>query len=504
MIAISGDSREKTNRTPTRWAIVHPARRWGKNFRAVTRPAVRLLLIGVLLSSVPRAVCGQTTWEVTPYQLRVFLAMSDVPELAGDSARQLADQIVQQADSLIGAPWSTKAEIVTSRLRGDILGRMAELELADLHQDAEDLASLDKIILVRIHKISSGFLIQSRQLDCRSQLGGPLASRNSAEKTGLAAATFHAIVAAFTPIARIGRTEGKTVDIRLRAGALVTRSNSPVVVNEGAVLLPVFRRNDRLGNPAPGGAASLAWTYLMVLERTGSTCRCQIHSGLRNPLGGRGTGRTERFAVEVRPTGSFTRLLLRAQQQPDQPLTGYEVLSRDPTGDTTEPLGRTDHDGGLTVPRTEEPLRILYVKNGRELLARLPLVPGLERQATALVPDDDLRLHAEGVVIGLREKLVDLAVRREIIAARIRRAMAAGEIKQANKMYQDLRTRRSVDQFATILDREQQQVVSQDSRAQAKINSLFVDTRNILRRYADQQLLETLGAELEKARTGDH
>lgn len=32
---------------------------------------------------------------------------------------------------------------------------------------------------------------------------------------------------------------------------------------------------------------------------------------------------------------------------------------------------------------------ILYVRNGGQLLARLPLVPGLEQEAEAVVMDDD-------------------------------------------------------------------------------------------------------------------
>ena len=46
------------------------------------------------------------------------------------------------------------------------------------------------------------------------------------------------------------------------------------------------------------------------------------------------------------------------------------------------------------------------------MLARLPLVPGLEPRMTAELRGDDRRLDAEGFLVGIEQELFDLAGRR--------------------------------------------------------------------------------------------
>ena len=65
-------------------------------------------------------------------------------------------------------------------------------------------------------------------------------------------------------------------------------------------------------------------------------------------------------------------------------------------------VGRTNWNGILKVEPTEDPLRLLYVKNGGAILARLPLVPGLYSQVVADLSGDDIRLQAEAYIRVLR------------------------------------------------------------------------------------------------------
>ena len=55
-------------------------------------------------------------------------------------------------------------------------------------------------------------------------------------------------------------------------------------------------------------------------------------------------------------------------------MTGYEVFVKGIEDKPTELLGVTDWRGSIEVPRGDVPVRTLYVKNGNQLLARLPLV----------------------------------------------------------------------------------------------------------------------------------
>ena len=116
------------------------------------------------------------------------------------------------------------------------------------------------------------------------------------------------------------------------------------------------------------------------------------------------------------------------RQQPDQPLVGYEVYSRPPEDEqSTELIGRTDWRGELWIERdARQPIQLLFVRNGQQLLGKLPLVPGDQPLLVAPLRDDELRLEAEGFLLGVQENLVDLVARREVLAVRIRREIEAG------------------------------------------------------------------------------
>ena len=70
-----------------------------------------------------------------------------------------------------------------------------------------------------------------------------------------------------------------------------------------------------------------------------------------------------------------TTLHLHSRTNKDKPLVGYEVLvqsekkSKDPK-EALERLGATGRDGKLPVPPGNSPVRILFLRNGGQLLAR--------------------------------------------------------------------------------------------------------------------------------------
>ena len=86
-------------------------------------------------------------------------------------------------------------------------------------------------------------------------------------------------------------------------------------VRAGDVLRPIIRRNDRLGEPKPGGIQVLDWTYLLVREPHEYLLDCDVYSAMRNPLAGRSSPTVERMALKVRPHGPRTTLQLVARGQ---------------------------------------------------------------------------------------------------------------------------------------------------------------------------------------------
>lgn len=467
---------------------------------ALPQPTIHgLLLYLALLSIIPAVSQGQTNWEVTPYRIRLLVALDNNPQIEALKKRQIETDLRFLLGSRIGAIWSVEAECATGNLRRELLDRLPSLLTTDLQMDDSQISLQDKIIMLAIQGTDTGFIVTGREFDCRARQWGSITTSHAAYADGISEAAFRAAVDSFSPIAQVGRAESKKVVVQMRASALITMQPSPADLSEGAVLQPVVRRNDQLGNPRSGGTGPIPWTFLTAVKRVERGWECRIDTGLRNPLGSRSTARTERLALAVKPNLAATRLVLHSKQEPTHPLVDYHIMVRDPNSEESISLGRTEYDGGLDVPSVENLLRVIYVQSGSELIARLPIVPGLAERTIALIHDDGTRLRAEGTVATMKGQLVDLVVRREITAGRIRRAIKNGRLDDAERHLDALRALRSPDQFSIILNQEQQRIESADSRTHAKINNLFSETRRVLREYSDRSLVESLESEVKVA-----
>ena len=146
-------------------------------------------------------------------------------------------------------------------------------------------------------------------------------------------------------------------------------------------------------------------------------------------------------------------------------------------------------------------MRVLLVKNGGELLARLPLVPGIPAEISAPIANDDQRLRAEGFIKGFEEELVDLVTRREVLLAQIRTRMDAGQYDEAESLIRQLRRLKTRDELGRSLGQEKIRLTSDDAAVQHKIDAMFDDTRKLLQQHLDPETVEQLARELLEART---
>jgi hypothetical protein len=307
-------------------------------------------------------------------------------------------------------------------------------------------------------------------------------------------------VDSFHPITRIEGAEQKEAEVRERAGGLVTRAGCPARIEEQAVLLPILRRNDRKGEPLDKGIQAAPWTYLTVSSRKMSVLTCQIHTGMRVALGGRSSARTEKYAFAVKPRGQATLLRLETRGAEPRPIPGYEIYSKDPFTEETALLGKTDWRGGLEIGPADSPVTLLYVRNGGRLLARLPMVPGLEAEMTAQVSDDDERLEVEGFVKGIQNRVMDLVARRELYKARFQRHLTKKEFDEAQALLDQFRSLESRSDLSRQLEQRQQRVSTTDRTSRAKIDQLFKDTRELLIKFLDPSVANDLAQQLDQAK----
>ncbi len=87
-------------------------------------------------------------------------------------------------------------------------------------------------------------------------------------------------------------------------------------------------------------------------------------------------------------------------------------------------------DPKLGVPLVQ-PLVLLYVKSGDTVLARLPLVPGLNTVDLADLPSDARRLEAEAHFKGFQGEILDLIAKRAILNSRVSLLLKDGKIAEA-------------------------------------------------------------------------
>jgi hypothetical protein len=466
----------------------------------LSRRLGRVLLAVCVAGSLTQGLRAQQTWEYSPYAIQVWLAFESAPEFTPPLAAQIERTVTDRAWAVAGAAWDVHMGPSPEALQFDMARHPDQITTEAIQAaDPQILKQFDKLFLVGIRDDLTGWLLSVRELDCRTRFWQPTVSRRVVQPRLLAYEVFAALDEAFTPLVRIESSKGKEAQVRVRGGGLLTRERSPAEIGDEAVLLPIIRRNDRLGEPMVNGIQAAPWTFLTITGRKGSVLQCQIHSGMGSPLGGRASSRTVKLALVARPKGDRTDLVLETQGDDPQPLDGYEIYAKDPETEESERIGMTDWRGTVHLRRSKQPLLIYYVRNGGRLLARLPIVPGLEAQVTAQVINDDQRLQAEGFVKGLQNRVMDLVARRELYIARFRRHLKQKEFAEAQALLEEFRGLQTRADLARQIDQQEQRVRSPDRRVQARIDQLFSDTRQLLTKFLDPRTANTLTEELLQA-----
>lgn len=440
---------------------------------------------------------GQSVWELTPYRIQILLALGDAPELTPRLHADLAADLAARIDAWVGPAWDATVAAAPPTLRYPMASHIDALGVESLPQESLDF---DKVVLLAVGPDPVGYHASARELDVRTRVWSRTGRVAAGHAAKLRDASFRAVRMAFAPLARIGTfdPQTKTVDLRVRAGALPVRDKSIAWVAPGDVFQPLMRRNDREGKLR--SVAAVPWTFLVVDQVRQAELTCKLHSGVPAPLSARRRGRTEQLALAVIPPDRPTLLTLQARTEPKVPLFGYDVFEQTPDGKSAVLLGRSDRRGSLTIAPGSQVLRVLLVKHGGEVLARLPLVPGLQPEVVAAIPNDDLRLEAEQAVVQFQEMLVDLVIRRQLLLAKARAALSAGNLAQADEAMAELRRLKRREELAVSLDQQQQRLVSNDPAVQRKIDALFADTRKLLDKHLSQDPVDQLSEQLSQAR----
>ncbi|MBC8350641.1 MAG: hypothetical protein H8E66_01560 [Planctomycetes bacterium] len=524
----------------------------------------------------PSVLFGQQqAFEFSPYKVQIWLATETAGELGEGVRQSLEFSLSQRIEAFIGAPWDAEIVDPPAGLRSSMLIDPTLVTSEVVHEFAPEAWKYDKIILLTVRVSPREFSVYARELDCRTRLYGPPVQRTVRQPELLNVSCFGAVADSFRAITRLELGEPKSAVVRIRAGGLVLEQSSPCYVGSDDILLPIQRNNDRAGEPAK--IVPIEWTFLQVQtpdETNPYLMTCRVWSGKPNPVTGKLTARKERYALKVKPIAKTTtlRVMSRVVRRGDEPypMPGLEVYAKAPQpdppvepepappteepaasedeaasagesetaatgstepdaeekpaapvkpatpkvqGDPAELLGRTDWSGSLEIVQGDTPLRIVYLKNGGQLLARLPMVPGLDTILIASVPDDAQRLEAEGFVKGIQGQLMDVEAQREILKARfmLRIEEAAGlkgeeqvaKLKEAQDLLEEIKQLPTRNDLVRQLDVQQnQQVEAPVKSVQARIDQLYAKLREALGKYLSPGMVNELTGILNDARRG--
>lgn len=352
----------------------------------------------------------------------------------------------------------------------------------------------DKIFIVRIRTATSPMKVESVEFDTLMRYFGDTSQATVSSFNLLPEVVGATLRDVFAPVARIDDA-GKSNAVGLvRASGLVTDKNSPALVDVGDVLVPMVRKDDRNGNPISIGP--LDWAYLLAKELDGRRVKMDFHAGRAGGLQGRKNARTHRVGLRIRPRKDQTLLRLHAKGDPNQPLIGYEIYEKELEGKSMTFIGRTDWNGRLDVePTDEQPLRLLYVKNGGAVLARLPMVPGHHEKMVADLGGDDMRLQAESYIRGVQNSIIDLLAIRELFKARIMMRLERGDLEPAEELLEVLRNQPTNERLANDMGKRQSEfikAIGKNANQQRKVDEMFSVTREMLTKHINPKLVRDL------------
>lgn len=483
------------------------------------------LLASLSLLPSSWATAQELDWSQTPYAVQIVLSTADAPAYGPRFRDEVAVDLLGRVREVFGATWEAGLVSATAGLGADFTRRddltwddlpaewlQVERPAFDLRaarpaaegsvaaegsEAAEGGLSADKLLFVHLDVAPDGYTVTARDYDLFTRLWSAPRSDRVAHRSVLVDAAVRTLAEAFAPTGRIEAADRETAQLVLRGAALPMGDPSLVKVAPGAVFRPVVRYNERDGSPRR--IDQVEWTFLSADGIDGAQVRCALLTGVGSPLGGSRRGLTQQLAVLTVPPPAATRLTLMSRGAQPRRLSGYDVYDASPGLPDPILLGRTDFSGSIAVTPADRTLRVLLVKNGSELLARLPVVPGLVPELTASVVDDDERLEIEGFIVGLQEQVVDTVARRHLLIQLIRKHLTDNKVAEAEEVLVALRALGNKESFLLTLGEREKITRPADLKVQKQVAKLIEDTRQVIQKYLDQADVDAVSAEVQAA-----
>lgn len=408
-----------------------------------------------------------------PYQVQLLISFPADPRFSATWKSELTSGVERELHSRFRQMWLLEVQSAgdTRRYEAD----QVRLATADELNREFLPTGRDKVFLVALNRRGATYRVVIREWDANSQTAGPVLTTETNDPRTLIATMADGVANAFRPLAAGEVLEEGKIDFQVRGGELFPADESVRQFQPGDYLVPYIRYLNR--NREVRQIQMFPWTYFQVETVDRSRIRLNYISTFRYPFSA-ARRRVEVMAMRVRPQFSQTELRIYPRNNPLNPLVGYrcEVLDRLPTDeDPVEDRLKliTDRWGKVVIPASpDSPLRYLMVYSGQALLARVPIVPGIEPQLELETPDDRARLRVEGEVALLQGELIDIVGTREVIMARIRGAAEKKDWQKVDLLMKDLEGLPTREQFISQIQTLQVQAVYRAQQLKDRVQEI--------------------------------
>lgn len=458
----------------------------------------------VVLTSCGASHAADTKyWELSPYTIRIQLAVDDSarcrPALDTELANYLEERILMTLHPL----WSVELEVAQGAEKHLLLDNLPTL---DEHL-TEITSRFDKRMFLTIVAGAEGYRLACREWDQYTRLWGPVLRRSVRQELMLPEQCFALLRSAFAPLAKVRSDpeDEKRATLVFKGSELPRRTDDATFRFPGDVYQPLLIRSDHTGEVLPKGVSVVPWTYLTLTEPNGGQWQCSVNSGIRRPFGLRRRGRSEHLAIALRNPPGVTWVRFYARHDKSRGLSGYEVFRRLEDDAKSEPLGLTNATGSVQVMPAGGRVVTLFLRSDGQLLAKVPVPPGAKPLIEVPIADDTARLRAQAELTALREQLIDIVARRNILMARARNRLEEGEFGEAREMLDELDDLPGRAQFNRMISSAERAPtnISEDPRVQQKIEKLFAQTRKLLGRFLAVRQISELRNEVNAAARGN-
>jgi hypothetical protein len=440
----------------------------------------------------------EPTWDVAPTRIHAYLALEPSDGSSQQLGEILPSYLMDRAVATVGPAWSLQVDLARGALRHQVLESSSSSSATSPGDFPNDG---DKLLLLSVRRNADGYQLSGREYDRTVERWGMPITRECRQQRAVTERLFELVWQTVAPVTQL-EIDGKNsrrVVLRPRGGMFPIAGAEMQWAKPGDVYLPLLRRTTRGGKLVKDSVQAIPWTFIEVLEVDGNNIVGRIHSARRRPFGGRRRGRVEEVAIALRADPADTVLKLRSRVKAEKPLVGYEVFARNTDEESTIPIGPSDLAGRISIPPGRTRLQLLYLKNGGQLLARLPIVPGAEPLIDVPLPDDDARLEAEARLSAMREDLIDLVVRRNVLMARTKQRIEKKDWAKARELLRVLDNLPGRAQFDLELSKQARLVRSDDPQIQKRIDRLVEGMRLVLGKFLDNRPASQLHDELRKA-----